>query len=82
MLLLVGMANATEDAAKAAKVKAALAKLIRQRDNENTAKFFAAGMVGIMILFMMFHWTRFVIKRHESKNKSIGLLRVPVRISR
>jgi hypothetical protein len=76
------MANATEDAAKAAKAKVALAKLIRQRNNENTAKSFAAGMVGMMILFMIFHWTRFVYKRYGSKSRSIALLRMPVGISR
>jgi len=76
------MANATEVAA-AAKAKTALVKVLRQRNNENTAKFFAAGMAGMMVLFMIFHWTRVVFKRYESrKSESISLSRIPVSLSR
>lgn len=77
------MANATAIAAKEAKAKTALAKLLRQKNNENSAKFFAAGMVGLIVLFMIFHWTRIFFKRYESRTSgSIGPLEVPVRISR
>ena len=73
------MANATETAAKA---KAALAKVLRQKNNENTVKFFAAGMVGMMALFIIFHWTRVVFKKYESKRGKSTALRVPVAITR
>ena len=76
------MENATETATKAAKAKATLAKVLRQKDNENTAKFFAAGMAGMMVLFMIFHWTRSVYKKYESKKGSPTALRVPVAITR
>jgi hypothetical protein len=76
------MANATETAAKAAKAKVALAKVLRQKNNENTAKFFAAGMVGMMVLFMIFHWTRFVFKKYEPKKGKPVALRIPVAITR
>jgi len=46
------MANATVEAAAQAKAKTALAKALRQRNNENTLKFFAASMVGMMVLFL------------------------------
>jgi hypothetical protein len=76
------MPNATETAAKAIKAKAALAKILRQKSNENTAKFLAAGMAGTMILFMIFYWTRFVFKRYEPKNEKLTAFRVPVAITR
>jgi hypothetical protein len=76
------MANSTKADAAAAKAKAALAKALRQKNNENTPKFFAAGIVGLIFLFMVFHWARFVFKHYGSKNGSSGLLKVPVRISR
>jgi len=77
------MPNATVTAAATAKAKAALAKAIRQRNNENTAKFFAVGMAGLIVLFMIFHWTRLVFRRYESKEKgSLGVFQVPVAISR
>jgi len=77
------MPNATTTAAAAAKDKTALAKVIRQRNNENTAKFFAAGMAGLIVLFMIFHWTRLVFKRYELKKKeSLGVFKVPVALSR
>ena len=76
------MANATEIAAKAAKTKATLAKVLRQKNNENTAKFFASGMVGMMMLFMIFHWTRFILKKYESKKGKPTTLKTPVAITR
>ena len=50
--LTLTMANATVEAAAQAKAKTALAKALRQRNNENTLKFFAASMVGMMVLFL------------------------------
>lgn len=76
------MADSTTSAAAAKKSKAALAKILRQRNNENTPKFFAAGIVGMIVIFMIFHWSRFFIKRSESKGVSSGPLRVAASISR
>lgn len=70
---------AAASAAAAAKVKAAkaAAKALRQVNNQNTAKYFAVGMAGIMALFILFHWTRFFFKRYGSKqasnSKALGL---------
>jgi hypothetical protein len=59
-------------AAAAAKLKAAklAAKALRNANNEDTAKYFAAGMVGIMAFFTVFHWIRFCNKRYSSKGSS------------
>jgi hypothetical protein len=60
-------------AAAAAKLKAAklAAKALRQVKNEDTAKYFAVGMVGIMALFTIFRWTRFFYnKRYGPKGRS------------
>lgn len=63
-----GSAAAAAAAAKASKVAA---KALRQVKNEDTAKYFAVGMVGIMALFTMFHWTRFFYnKRYGPKGSS------------
>ena len=50
--------------------KKALAKKIRQLNNEKAAKFFAAGMVAMISLFIIFHWTRYLYKRTLSKRTS------------
>jgi putative effector of murein hydrolase len=76
------MANTTGTTASAAKAQAALAKELRQRNNENTAKFFVAGMASMILLFMIFHWTRFVYKKYESKNGTVTALTVPIAITR
>jgi len=60
-------------AAAAAELKAAkvAAKALRQVKNEDTAKYFAVGMAGIMALFTIFRWTRFFYnKRYISKGRS------------
>lgn len=82
-VLSFSMANSTETAAKAATAKAkALAKALRQKNNENSAKFFAAGMVGMICLFMIFHWTRVIFKKYESKHGKFTSFRVPVAVTR
>ncbi|TVY94022.1 Ferric/cupric reductase transmembrane component [Lachnellula willkommii] len=68
-------------AAKAAKAKAK--KLLRQRNNENSAKFFAAAMAGIMVLFILFHWTRIAYKTYERRSSGkAAFLKFPVRVTR
>jgi hypothetical protein len=44
------MANKSSTAAANAK---ALAKVLRQRNNEDSAKFLAIGMAGIMVVFLI-----------------------------
>jgi hypothetical protein len=66
-------AAAAASASAAAKLKAAkvAAKALRQVKNEDTAKYFAVGMVGIMALFTIFRWTRFFYnKRYGPKGSS------------
>jgi hypothetical protein len=76
-------ANATASAAAAAKAKTALATVIRQKNNENAAKFFAVGIVGMIVLFMVFHWSIVFLKLYElKKNQSLSFLRLPARLSR
>jgi len=68
-------------AAAAAKLKAAkvAAKALRQVKNEDTAKYFAVGMVGIMALFTIFRWTRFFYnKRCGSKGSSDSTVLKPL----
>jgi len=75
------MANNT--AAADAKAKTALAKALRQVNNENSAKFFAAGMAGMIFLFTVFHWSRFALRHYELRRaRRVSLLKIPVRVSR
>jgi hypothetical protein len=76
------MPNATETAVKAAKAKAALAKVLRQKNNENAAGFFTVGIVGMIILFMIFHCIRYVFNNCKSKKGNPTALRVPFTIAR
>lgn len=74
---------ATAAAAKADKVAKAKAKVLRQRNNENSTKFFAAAMVGIMVIFILFHWTRIAFKTYERRRSGKAtFLKFPVRITR
>lgn len=75
-------------AAAAAQLKAArvAAKALRQVKNEDTAKYFAVGMVGIMALFMINHWMRFLYTYNKSyvsngsnDSKVLGYLVAPTR---
>jgi len=76
---------ATASAAAAAELKAAkvAAKALRQVKNEDTAKYFAVGMTGIMGLFIIFRWTKFFYKRYGSKQESSSkVLRLPIALTR
>ena len=76
------MAHSAATAAVNAKAAAALVKVLRQKNNENTAKFFAAGMAGILLISCISHWTRVAFKHHEVKVGQVGVLKTPVAISR
>jgi hypothetical protein len=76
---------ATASAAAAAELKAAkvAAKALRQVKNEDTAKYFAVGMTGIMALFIIFHWTRLFYKRYGSKQgRNSKVLGLPIAFTR
>jgi len=78
------MPNSTATAAAEAKASAVnLMKLLRQQNNEKTAKFFAAAMAGIMVLFIIFHWTRVVFKGYERRSGgNVTFLKFPIRVTR
>jgi hypothetical protein len=81
--LIFDMAHAAATAAVNAKAAAALVKVLRQKNNENTAKFFAAGMAGIILISWILHWTGVAFKHHEVKvGQEVGILKSPVAISR
>jgi hypothetical protein len=83
-LTLITMATASPPVAAKEADENFLLKLQRaQQNNENTAKYFAAGMMGLVVVFMIGNWTRVAFKRYESKKKGrIGLLKVLVGVSR
>jgi hypothetical protein len=74
--------STTTAAASAATAPAALAKVLRQRNNVNAAKFFAAGMAGIMTIFIVLNWTKFLFKHYCQGRGSSGILDAPIKISR
>ncbi|KAF4625786.1 hypothetical protein G7Y89_g12377 [Cudoniella acicularis] len=61
------MANSTA-ATSAARAKQAIAKALQQRNNENSVKFFATGMVGLMLIFIISHFCRVLYMRFRSKS--------------
>jgi hypothetical protein len=63
--------------------KAASSRTLRQANNENSAKVFAAGMAGMIFLFILFHWSRFVFTRCGLRRaRGSGFLEFLRRISR
>jgi hypothetical protein len=57
-------ANAAAESAAAAKA----ARIARQQFyNEKAAKFYGVAMAGIIVLFTIFHWSRFIYSRYSSK---------------
>jgi hypothetical protein len=77
------MASISSNAAAVAKEKATAAKVLRQKNNENTAKFLALGMAGIVILFIIFHWIRIFYNRYGTRQRSSSIaLKLPVAFAR
>ncbi|CZR52291.1 related to ferric-chelate reductase [Phialocephala subalpina] len=61
----------------------AISKKLRQRNNENAAKYFASAFCGFIALFIIFHWTRLLYKRCGlSKKRTGGVLKLPVAFTR
>jgi len=52
----------------AQKATLAAAKALRQRNNELTAAYFAAAMLGMIFLFSAPHLLRLALQRRSSKN--------------
>lgn len=75
--------NATSGAGAAAKAKQYAAMAKAQSLNEDTAKYFAAGVLGMVLIFTIAHWSRFMYSRYASKGvKNSGLMRLQVSVAR
>ena len=59
--------NATEIAAQAAQAAQMAARLRQHIGNHDSVKRFAAAMAGVIILFSIFHWSRFLYGRYASR---------------
>jgi hypothetical protein len=71
--------NTAATATATAKAKTAAAKAMRQKNNENTAKFLALGMAGIIVVFVIFHWTRMFYKHYGTRqSRSSSVLKFPI----
>jgi hypothetical protein len=76
------MASSAAAAAKAAaKAKAAAQKAMKELISSNSSKWFAIAMGGLMVLFIFFHWSRYVCTRYFPKNKSAAT-RIPTSMTR
>lgn len=75
-----GGSNGTASAAAAARA----AKMARQRlFSERAAKYYAAGIVGMIAIFALFHWTRYLYSRYASKKlKKSGIMKGQISIVR
>lgn len=66
-----------------AKAKAAMPKALRQTNNENSAKYFAVGMSGMIFLFILLHWARIIFRRYGRRGTGIsGLFNIARGIAR
>jgi hypothetical protein len=61
------MVNATEIAAQAAQAAQMASRLRQQIGNHDSVKRFAAAMACLIILFTIFHWSRFLYSRYASR---------------
>ncbi|TVY78529.1 Ferric/cupric reductase transmembrane component [Lachnellula suecica] len=75
--------NATAIAAAAAAKKVMQGRALQQKNNENVAKYFAAAMAGVIIMFTIFHWSRFLYSRYATKGlKESKIMRAQVSAAR
>jgi hypothetical protein len=61
-----GGTNSTA-AAAAAKKAMQIKMAIAQANDQTAAKWFAVAMAGLILLFTVFHWSRFLYSRYASK---------------
>lgn len=52
----------------------------RLRVNQQQLRYFAAGICGLMGLFIVFHWIRFLFNRANSSNRSNSGITYPFRL--
>lgn len=51
--------------------------------NQNSVKIFAGAMAGVIILFTIFHWSRFLYSRYAPRGmRKSGLMRAQVSVAR
>jgi hypothetical protein len=75
--------NTAATATATAKAKTAAAKAMRQKNNENAAKFLTLGMAGIIVVFVVFHWTRMFYKHCGTRqSRSSSVLEFPIAFTR
>ncbi|KAH8667412.1 ferric reductase NAD binding domain-containing protein [Tricladium varicosporioides] len=76
--------NATAAAASAAMAKKVqAARAYAQSNNIKSAKYFAAAMSGFILLFAIFHWSRFLYSRFASRGvKNSKLMKGQVTLAR
>jgi len=72
--------NATAIAAQKAQ---AASRQMAKMWNQNSVKLFAAATVGVIILFTIFHWSRFLYSRYASKGLRVsGPMKAQVSVAR
>lgn len=64
-------ASSTASAAAAKKAAAAAAKRLRQLTNERTAGYFGGAFAGLVLLFVIFHWSRYFASKHANKDTAL-----------
>lgn len=75
--------NATAIAAAAMAKKLMAARALQQHYNENTAKYYAAAMAGVIVLFTIFHWSRFLYCRFATRGlKDSSVMKAQVSVAR
>jgi hypothetical protein len=75
--------NATAIAAAAAAKKAAASRVLQLRNNVKVTKYYAAAMAGVIIMFTIFHWSRFLYSRYASKGlKKSKIMKAQVSVAR
>ncbi|KUJ14182.1 uncharacterized protein LY89DRAFT_589799 [Mollisia scopiformis] len=76
--------NATASAAAAAARKAQMAAMMHQRlMSEHAAKYYAAGVVGMIAIFAIFHWARYLYSLYTPKDiKKSNVVRGQISIVR
>ena len=78
-----GIGNGTVAAAAAAKKAQAARMALQQLHNQRVPGYYAISMTGLILVFTLFHWSRFMYNRHASKGiKRSKFGRVQVEISR
>ncbi|RFU34466.1 hypothetical protein B7463_g1861, partial [Scytalidium lignicola] len=61
---------------------AAAAAALVQKQNENTPKFYAAAMSGLILFLALFHWLRYLYNRYGLKSIKTPVVSFPVSASR